>query len=238
MTDQSTDLAHVEREPMVALIERFTMNPDIDVAKLEKLLDMHERMQEREARRAFACAFSQMQAEFPEIEKRGEIKHSGKLQSTYARWEDINAVIKPVLSKFGFSLSFRTATAENAINLTAVLRHEDGHEDTDTISLPFDTSGSKNAVQARGSTVSYGKRYTAINILNLSARDEDDDGQGSNIGTIAPEQFIRLRDRIEEVGADEGRLLAFFRASSLEQFPASKLPDAFAMLDRKAKENA
>ena len=42
--------------------------------------------------------------------------------------------------------------------------------------LPLDTSGSKNAVQAVGTSVSYGKRYVMCAMLNIATRGEDDDG--------------------------------------------------------------
>jgi hypothetical protein len=38
-----------------------------------------------------------------------------------------------------------------------------------------DASGNKNAVQALGSAISYGKRYTASALLNLTSHGEDDD---------------------------------------------------------------
>jgi len=41
-----------------------------------------------------------------------------------------------------------------------------------------DTSGSKNGVQAVASSVSYGKRYTAGLLLNITTTGEDDDGNG------------------------------------------------------------
>jgi hypothetical protein len=44
------------------------------------------------------------------------------------------------------------------------------------MTLPLDTSGSKNNVQAVGSSTSYGKRYTATLLLNIRTKGEDDDG--------------------------------------------------------------
>jgi hypothetical protein len=45
--------------------------------------------------------------------------------------------------------------------------------------LPFDNSGSKNTVQAIGSSVSYGKRYVLCMLLNISTGGEDNDGNGA-----------------------------------------------------------
>ena len=43
--------------------------------------------------------------------------------------------------------------------------------------LPVDTTGSKNAVQAVGSSTAYGKRYVMEALLNLTSRGQDDDGK-------------------------------------------------------------
>ena len=40
---------------------------------------------------------------------------------------------------------------------------------------PAEASGNRNAVQAVASSVSYGKRYTASALLNLTSHGEDDD---------------------------------------------------------------
>ncbi|WP_340146807.1 ERF family protein [Halomonas sp. PA16-9] len=44
--------------------------------------------------------------------------------------------------------------------------------------LPADISGNKNAVQAFGSSTSYGKRYVLSALLNIT-RGQDDNGKPS-----------------------------------------------------------
>ena len=62
------------------------------------------------------------------------------------------------------------------MTVTGVLMHRAGHSMRTSMTLPFDTSGSKNAVQAIGSSVSYGKRYVISAMLNIATRKEDDNG--------------------------------------------------------------
>src|SRR3546814_12068467 len=83
----------------------------------------------------------------------------------------INAAIKPVLKRHGFALSFRTDFT-NGIRVAGVLTHSGGHKETTDFVLPADGSGNKNAVQAIASSVSYGKRYTAGALLNLTSHGE------------------------------------------------------------------
>jgi len=180
---------------VLAVIERAATNPDVDVDKMEKLLSMHERMQERQASAAFTEAFSDMQDELPAIEKRGNA--AGRY--TFAKWEDINEVVKPILKKHGFTLSFRMDTI-NGISVTGVLSHKAGHSEQTTITLQPDTSGNKNAVQSVASSVQYGKRYAAGALLNLTSYGEDDDGFA---GSTANQQWHEAID-----GADDKTALA------------------------------
>jgi len=168
-----------EAAAVVQMIERAAADPAVDVDKMMRLLDMQERVMERRAEQAFNIALAEMQPKLPIITERGKIlSKGGAVQSTYAYWEDVNEAIKPVLAEHGFSLSFRTGRDEQQRpTVTGILRHVGGHKDETTLALPVDDSGSKNGVQGIGSSTSYGKRYTAFALLNITSRGEDDDGQ-------------------------------------------------------------
>lgn len=222
---------------IISVIERAATNPDVDIDKMERLLEMQERILQRDAKAAYASALALMSPELPAIVERGGIKdRSGKVQSTYALWEDINDAIKPVLAKHGFALSFRTGRDEGQITVTGVLSHRDGHSEETTIVLPHDSSGSKNAVQAVGSSTSYGKRYTAGLLLNLTSRGEDDDGQAAGVGSVInDEQAETIRRLIGEVGADVTRFLDHIGAPSISDIPAAKFGQAVAALKNKGQ---
>lgn len=164
-----------ESAAIIQVIERAAMNPNVDIDKMERLLQMQERIMERQARAAYAADFAIMQPELPEVPEHGK-GHGG---ITYALWEDVNDLIKPVLARHGFGISFKTGRNGPGIVVTAILTHRDGHSEETTMELPVDTSGSKNAVQAIGSSTSYGKRYAASALLNLTSRKEDDDGKNA-----------------------------------------------------------
>lgn len=222
---------------LIQVIERAALNPDVDINKMERLFEMHQRMQETAARQAYMAALAELQADIPDdIPERGEIKNkNGGVQSTYALWEDINEAIRPVLHKHNFGLSFRTSQEGGALTVTAVLSHAEGHAESTSITLPHDNSGSKNAVQAIGSSVSYGKRYTTGELLNLTSRGEDDDGQAGGAATITEQQFMELRAMIEEADADEDKFCAYMRVKNLEEMPARLFQSAVAALRKKIK---
>jgi len=173
-----------ESAAILSVIERMATNPDIDPDRIERFIALKERMDKEAARKSFAAALAECQSEIPAIEERGQIKYGKKNADgddtgpTYALWEDINETIRPILKRHGFALSFRTGqTLEGKITVTGILSHKDGHFEDTTMVLMHDSSGAKNAVQAMGSSISYGKRYTASALLNLTSRGEDDDGE-------------------------------------------------------------
>lgn len=162
--------AQPEGATLMAVIARAAADPQTDVEKMERLMSMYERIEARRSEAEFAEAMAVMQDKLPSIGERGDA--AGRYK--FALWEDINAAIKPILSAHGFALSFRTDFTDG-IAVTGVLSHRSGHSERTTIKLPADPSGNKNAVQAVASSVSYGKRYAAGALLNLTSHGEDDD---------------------------------------------------------------
>lgn len=190
------------------LIERVATNPNASIETLERLLDMQERVQATRAVAAFNTDLAAMQPKLPIIAERGGIKTSGgAIQSKYALWEDINEAIRPHLADHGFALTFRVDRRDGLVRVTGILSHRDGHSTDTTIELPVDSSGSKNAVQAIGSSTSYGQRYTAKLLLNLTSGGEDDDGRGAGMGAAAQKAIadINSREGLEELRAWKGQ---------------------------------
>lgn len=202
-----------ETTAILSMIERVVLNPEADMDKLDKMLDMQERILNRNAKQAFTADLAAMQAELPLVGKAGE----GHNKAKYAKLEDINEAIRPTLQKYGFAVTFRTKQSDKSLTVTAILSHRMGHsEDTDLI-LPLDTSGSKNAVQAVGSTISYGKRYSLCLLLNISTGDDTDGNIPQAQQPKAPPQREKLPitdaklaevvNRIKNGEATIGRLL-------------------------------
>lgn len=213
---------------ILSVIARAAADPNVDIDKLERLLEMQERVLARDAKAQFTSALAELQPLLPTIDEKGGIKdRNGNVQSTYALWEDINEAIKPLLAEYGFALSFRTQRSENEITVTGVLSHRGGHSEETELSLPSDTSGSKNAVQAVGSSTSYGKRYTAMALLNLTSRGLDDDGKaGGAVGCITRQQWEEIEKLADDAGADKRRLSAYLGVESLRDLPMSRYDDA------------
>lgn len=162
-----------ESQAVLTMIERVVLNPEADMDKLDKMLDMQERILNRNAKQAYTADLAAMQAELPLVAKRG----TGHNNAKFAKLEDINEAIRPTLQKYGFAVTFRIKQNDARLLVVAILSHREGHSEETELVLPLDTSGNKNGVQAVGSTISYGKRYALCALLNISTGD-DTDGEG------------------------------------------------------------
>jgi hypothetical protein len=259
--DELAPVVSSETTAIVQMIERAAANPAVDIDKMERLLQMQERVMDRRAKAAFDSALAIMQPSLPQVDRNGRIVVFSKadrdkaggprptdtpLQSTpYALWEDINAAIGPHLAEHGFALSFRTGqAADGKITVTAVLSHKEGHREETTITLMHDSGGSKNSVQAVGSSISYGKRYTAGLLLNITSRapgDADDDGVKAGAPSqITAEQLAELRASLVSVGGDvagnERRFCDYFGIENISDLPANDFARAVKAI--RAKEGS
>ena len=192
-SEQSSSVAEYSAG-LMEVIARAASDPNVDIDKMERLIAMQERVQARDAAVAFNGALARLQPNLPIISERGGIKdRAGNVQSTYALWEDVNEAIRPLLAAEGFALRFKVSREGDQISVTGILSHSDGHSDETTLTLPTDTSGSKNAVQAVGSSTQYGKRYTAFALLNITSTGEDDDGASAT--HVIPAQVAQQQRR-------------------------------------------
>lgn len=226
---------------MIGMIERVIANPALDVAKLEKLLDIQERILDRQQESLFKAAFAAMQPNLPEIPRNGK-SHNGD----YALYEDALRLALPVFSKYGFSISHDITSGDKVTTITAILSHSAGHDRRVPIVLPHDTSGSKNAVQAPVSSVSYGKRTTLFAVAGLRSRGEDDDGNAAGVPVkeaaeksgpkITPAQVAMMKSALGPF--EDDWLKANPNVTKLEDMPAPWFTKAHTNAKRFAQEKA
>lgn len=164
---------------MLSLLEKVTCNPEFDVSKLEQILDAQERVLNRAALISYNRDMSSLQSVMPIIPKNGEIKVGDVVRSKYAKFEDIVATIKPYLADHGFSVGFKVDMSDGFVRVKGIISHREGHSENTTMTFPNDVSGSKNAVQAIASSISYAKRYALSALLNIASAGEDDDGNSA-----------------------------------------------------------
>jgi len=148
----------------------------LDVNALEKLMELKERHEANEARKMFFQAFNEFQANCPDLRKNKDVNF-GQTKFSYAPLSDITRQIGKVLKQAGLSYRWEIQDDNAQIKVTCLISHFAGHTEVTTMSAAPDVSGSKNAIQARASAISYMQRYTLIGALGLSTADQDIDGR-------------------------------------------------------------
>lgn len=153
----------------------------LDMAGLEKLVALQERWEASQARKAFFEAFTKFQSEAPELRKTKDVdfetKTGGRTNYKYAPLADIARQIGKTLKDNDLSYRWEIQDDAASIKVTCLVSHVAGHTEQTTMTASPDTSGAKNAIQARGSAIEYMKRYTLIGALGLTTADSDIDGR-------------------------------------------------------------
>lgn len=219
--------SNVIATPAVLLEMAVQQNADID--KLSKLMELQERWEANEARKAYTIAMARFREDCPAIDKTREA-HNSK----YAGLAETIKQIRNAMSDNGLSHSWVTKQDGEAISVTCCITHVMGHSECTSMTAPPDKTGSKNTIQAIGSTVTYLERYTLFAILGLASQDEDTDGN-LPIDYISPEQAANIRALIEEVKANEINFLKWLKADSIEHIQASAYDVCVKQLEAKRK---
>lgn len=152
----------------------------LDVQALEKLMDLQERWDANQARKLFFEAFTRFQSECPDLRKTKQVGFGSgdkAVSYAYAPLSDITRQISGKLKEHDLSYRWEIQDTDKEIKVTCLVSHISGHTERTTMQANPDTSGSKNAIQARGSAIEYLKRYTLIGALGISTADSDIDGR-------------------------------------------------------------
>lgn len=217
---------------LLNLIDRLAQNPVVDVAKMMALLDVQERIMNKNAEMAFNQAFSKMSTELPRIVKKHEVEYENKKTNktekayNYATIEDIDEVTRPLLQKYGFTFSVETSVNEKGgMIVTGSLSHEGGYTKKTSMPLALDTSGGKNNLQGAGSTITYGTRYALTTLLNIILVDEDNDGEIPE-AFINEEKFNEIMQLIEDSNTDTQKFCEHLKINALRDMPNSMFEKA------------
>lgn len=258
MTEASTALAERPAEALPAeapaengtaalmrVIERAALDPAFDPDRLNKLLDVKERWEREEARKAYGEALARAQGNMPVVEKNKHVYFEGRQGRAptdywHADYGNLIATIAPVLAAEGLSYDHVVEQSGGEITVTCILTHARGHSKSVTMSAPPDDTGGKNTIQQVKSTTTYLKRSTFEAVTGAATKDDDDDGRGYSAApeTISGEQIARLNAKIEELGVDRESFLRFLKVDQIEDLRAAWFPQAMQALEERAKRAA
>jgi hypothetical protein len=168
---------------MLGFLQRAVSDPGFDVNKFEVVLAAVREEQAKHAEREFYRSMSAAQGEMEPIRKDAI---NPQTRSKYARFEAVDGHLRPIYTRHGFSVSYRTGTPSRpgAVRMICTVAHEAGHSVEAELEAGLDGQGAqgkanKTDVQATGSTVSYLRRYILNMVFNVALATDDDDGEGS-----------------------------------------------------------
>ena len=160
---------------------------------MERLMDLQERFDRNQARKAYDAAMAGLRVDLPIIVKNKEVGFEGRSggRTTY-RYEDLGTMteqLSPVMAKHGLSFRWRTDSGTtDEVSVTCIVSHVEGHSEETTLRAKLDHSGAKNPIQALGSAVTYLQRYTIKAALGIAAANDDDGRSVSQPGSKAAPQ--------------------------------------------------
>lgn len=215
-----------EPEPsgLALVIERLAENPNVDVVKLEKIIELQERITAHRGKAEFAAAMSAAQAEMRRV---ATDALNPQTHSRYATYGALDRALRPIYTSHGFGLSFNTGddAPPEHVRVLCEVTHSGGYSKLYHLDMPADGKGAKGGdvmtkTHAVGSATAYGMRYLVKMIFNVAVGEDDDDGNkaGGKVAVHEPEGLEAFWDDLTAV-ADEGvdKLKAFW---SLPQYKA------------------
>ena len=235
----SNNVATINAPQMTAMeLVSNAVSNGAPMENIDKLIEQVKFNDYREALKAFNRDFTLAQSEMPTIRKTKQAHNS-----VYAPYDEVVAQLRPVLDKHGLSFrhEMREITRDDkviGITVKCILAHKDGHSVSAQLTSTPDTSGSKNAIQAVGSAVSYLKRYTLEAVTGVSTSENvDDDGNatGSVINYITEAQIEQLRKASKGAGVEENELCKVAKVTELSGIRAERFEAAMNWLKKRAQ---
>jgi hypothetical protein len=233
---EKKEVVKVEATP--ATVVELAIEKGAPIEQIAQLMQMKITWENYEAKKAYVRAMSEFKANPPHIEKDKTVAY-GNTKYKHATLANVTEKINTELSKHGLSASWETHQ-NGAVSVTCKITHVLGHSEQTTLTAPADTSGSKNAIQAIGSTISYLQRYTLLALTGLATEDMDDDAQQVN-EYLTEAQISQLCDIVDNMAAPReaatirGNLLKFLGVESVDKIPAKDFDKAVSALSEKKK---
>lgn len=208
-----------------------------DLEKLEKLLNLQERYEAIQAKKAYNEAMANFKANPPKIDKDMTVAY-GNTKYNHASLANVTEKINSELSKYGLSASW-SIKQNGAVSVTCKITHIKGHSEETTLSAPADSSGSKNAIQAIGSTITYLERYSLLALTGLATYEQDDDGRAAGAPVNAEVEYISGEEATEilsiclDLNVDQPKFLSYMKSESIEKILKSDYKKAISALQAK-----
>lgn len=188
------------------------------IEQLKQLMDLRDRWEATEAKKAYVEAFANVKRNMPDVIKDMLNKQYG---SDYSSLANLVNTVNRTLGEYGLNAAWRPDVQGGVVAVTCVLTHVGGHSETVTLIGPPDTSGQKNPLQQIKSTLTYleGATFQAITgvVARSASKDDDGNGAGGKPEIEAPAGYENWKADMIAL-ADEGieKLQAAWKASNAD----------------------
>jgi len=201
----------------------------IDNSQLEKLMDLADRYEKNEARKAYVAAMAAFKLNAPSILKDKHVKYKTRdgdlIEYDHASLGAVTSAVVEGLAKVGISHRWDVKQNAGVVHVTCILTHELGHSEQGSLESGVDNSGKKNPIQQMASAVSYLQRYTLLSVAGLATNDGDDDGRETGgedeVVCITDKQVADLEALMAEWKTDRAAMLSYYRIDALTDIPLS-----------------
>lgn len=247
-TATDSALAPVAAAPMSPML-RLAIENKLDVASIERLVALEERILAKNAEMAFHDAMAEFQRTVTTIRKTStasfKTDSGASVSYCFARLDEIARTIKDPLARVGLSYSWSSEIKDGMMVVTCTVRHRGGHSQSASFTSEIKGTKLMSGSQAAGAAVTFAERYSLIQALGLTTAEEDPDGQEERrVSThdadgepafITDHQAANLAAALDEVKANVPAFLKVLGVPTLAEIPASQVKRAFDMVETKRK---
>lgn len=178
--------ALTRQEPMPLAVSdpesilRYAIDKGADVAVIERLMVVRDKLKAESAQAQFDIAMEAFQSECPVIIKNVGVKdNAGKRAYSYAPIEDVEVQIRPVCHKHGFTHKFpKMILGDGTVTAFCQVKHKAGHSELTEVTYRV-AAGTRmmSTTQVDAATETFCKRRALCNAYGLVLAGEDLDGR-------------------------------------------------------------
>lgn len=213
-----------------------------DAAEAIKVMaELKERMEDREARRAFFAALNEFQSRCPVIPKDKESvqvsKDGGnKRVIPYADLDTIIGIVRPILVPLGFSWRWGEVASPtpNTVIVRFYLMHRDGHQEHSDITMPTRINAPMNDAQMSGAVSTYGERYSMCKGLGLVTSKDTDGVEPADLEPLDEDQLADVELLLAKIPGDREAFLKWMGSKSTAAIAKRDYQKAIKALKAKA----
>lgn len=226
-------------DSLLEVIAKAARDPNVDIDKMERLLQMQERVQARDAETAFNVAMNQAQSEMRPVAANAS---NPQTRSRYATFDKLDRALRPIYTENGFSLSFDEGESPKPdhVRVVCYVSHIAGHTRTYHRDMPADGKGAKGGdvmtkTHAAGAAGSYGARYLLKGIFNVAVGEEDNDGNGymGSEPKISDATWAMLVQLVEATETSAEQVCKAHKVDSLRDLSEAKAKSVIGILQKR-----